>query len=58
MKHTTSRFWTAIAGWTISYFEPTYGMREFVVRTWSERNADVVWLDAGGYMYTITEIPK
>ncbi len=54
----TARNWTAVAGWTVSYFEPTYGMRSFRVCSHPELAAAKVWLDAGGYMYSTREIPK
>ncbi len=53
-----TKSWTAIAGWTVSYFEPTYGMRSFRVSSHAELAAAKVWLDAGGYMFSTREIPK
>jgi hypothetical protein len=50
--------WTAIAGWKITYYEPTYGTRSFRVTTHAELAKDKAWLDAGGYGYSIIEIPK
>lgn len=50
-----ARNWTAIEGWMVRYYEPTFGMREFFTNALS---SDRVWLDAGGYMYTVREVPK
>lgn len=38
----------------VRYFEPTYGMRDFIVESEDELKKDREWLDAGGYMYTVT----
>ncbi len=42
----------------ITYYVDTYGMRTYWVHTAAEVTKDKVWLEAGGYMYTIKEVSK
>lgn len=39
--------------WEITYFEPTNGTRSFRVATDAELAEAIVWLDAGGYSYSV-----
>jgi hypothetical protein len=44
---------SAGAGWTVSYFEPTYGTLRFNVSTPAELAEVKEWLHAGGYSYKV-----
>ena len=45
----------SIDGWKIRYYEPTYGMREFVVTTHKELAEFKSLLNDSGFSYTIKE---
>jgi hypothetical protein len=43
----------SIDGWVVHYFEPTYGMREFIETTHEGLAKSKVWLNEGGYTYSV-----
>ena len=47
----------AILGWRVRYYEPTYGMREFVETTHKGLAKSLEYLNAEGAMYDVKEIP-
>ncbi len=53
--------WTAIEGWSVTYFEPTYGMVTYRVTghtAVADLKSDIESFDAQGIMYRIKEIAK
>jgi hypothetical protein len=48
---------SALLGWKVRYYEPTYGMREYIDRTRADLDASIENFNTNGLMYTVTEIP-
>lgn len=47
----------SIDGWTVTYYEPTFGTRSFNVDTHAELSKAREWLDAGGHSYRVKVRP-
>jgi hypothetical protein len=46
----------SIDGWSVTYYEPTYGSRTEVVTAHDKLAKMKQWLDEGGYSYKVREI--